>query len=63
MDEQLTGKIRHRTNWAGKLILQVEVDRHYPDMYGGIDSRAWRDARPEDVLTGAIEIGTRTINQ
>ena len=63
MDEVLTGNIRHRTNWAGKLILQVEVDRHYADMYGGIDVRVWRDASPEDVLTGDIKVGTRTISE
>lgn len=47
----LTGKRRHRTNWRGKLILQVEYTY---DLSCSFDSwprlcLRWRDAKAEDV--------------
>lgn len=49
---KLTGKVRHRTNWRGKLILQVEeefnTDGDWPS-----PSRTyteWRDATVSDVV-------------
>ncbi|EYR81915.1 hypothetical protein [Shinella sp. DD12] len=43
--EKLTGRSRHRTDEAGKLILQVEVDRHS----NAPTVRYWRDAKAEDL--------------
>ena len=48
----LTGNTRYRTNWRGKLILQVEEAYHsfapYPEM-DGMNFTHWRDARVEDL--------------
>ena len=38
-----TGRRRHRTNWRGKLILQVECHIPY------FNTLYWRDATTEDV--------------
>lgn len=45
----LTGKFRFRTNWFGKLILQVEYT--YIDFVAdsSTERRNWRDARVEDL--------------
>lgn len=49
INNHLTGKFRFRTNWFGKLILQVEYT--YIDYVGdsSTDRRNWRDARVEDL--------------
>lgn len=41
--ETLTGRSRHRTDEAGRLILQVEVRRGHPS------PAQWRDAKAEDL--------------
>lgn len=43
--DKLTGRSRHRTDEAGRLILQVEVDRHS----SAPTVRFWRDAKAEDL--------------
>jgi hypothetical protein len=43
--ETLTGRSRHRADEAGRLILQVEVDRHS----NAPTLRHWRDAKAEDL--------------
>lgn len=48
-DRFLTGKFRFRTNWFGKLILQVEYT--YTDFVAdsSTERRNWRDAKVEDL--------------
>lgn len=48
-DSFLTGKFRFRTNWAGKLILQVQYE--YYDYEGDSSTKKtnWRDAKVEDL--------------
>lgn len=57
----LTGKTRYRTNWRGKLILQVEykkqyIDNSYQASFSGshpddfkIFNGYWRDAKLKDI--------------
>lgn len=45
----LTGKFRFRTNWFGKLILQVEYTYHDYAGDSSTERRNWRDARVEDL--------------
>ncbi|WP_312411997.1 hypothetical protein [Shinella sp.] len=55
---KLTGRTRHRTNWRGKLILQVEYTAfHMKDLNGSgyydeWTTTHWRDAKVEDVISG-----------
>lgn len=46
----MTGKKRHRHDWRGRLILQVEVYGSSPinDNIGRADYTRWRDARIKD---------------
>lgn len=52
---KLTGRTRYRTNWRGKLILQVEYTQHYCNDLNGSgyydqwDANYWRDASLKDV--------------
>lgn len=43
-----TARVRFRTNWRGKLILQVEV-RHPKEYPPGSWNYRWRDAKLTDV--------------
>lgn len=44
--------IRHRTNWLGKLVLQVQVEiTTYNRTKGGMNSKVWRDAKTSDFNT------------
>lgn len=49
---RLTGVCRHRRNWRGKLILQVEKVRHHgyvaPERWTG-EERRWFDATDRDL--------------
>ena len=52
----LTGNLRHRWNWLGKFILQVEEEitviatvRPQPGMDRCYRALHWRDARPQDL--------------
>ena len=47
--QRLTGKYRFRTNWFGKLILQVEYSITDYDPTGSTTSTNWRDAQVEDL--------------
>jgi len=53
---KLTGRTRYRSNWRGKLILQVEYSQHHvkdlngSGYYDDWDTLHWRDARPEDLI-------------
>lgn len=55
---KLTGRTRFRTNWRGKLILQVEYTAfHMKDLNGSgyfdeWTTTHWRDAKVEDVISG-----------
>lgn len=48
-ESYLTGKFRFRTNWFGKLILQIEYT--YTDYVGDSSTQRtnWRDAKVEDL--------------
>ena len=53
MKETLTGRTRFRTNWRGKVILQVEIDLE-PVMIDSTgtslpETKGWRDAIVEDL--------------
>ena len=63
----LTGRVRPRLGWFGKLVLQVEVrspQPHYPraprpgphDPWANGSYTYWRDATVEDLVTG-ISLG------
>ena len=49
----LTGSTRYRTNWRGKLILQVEYIALVVENMGNCvecsDQAFWRDARTQDL--------------
>lgn len=47
----LTGNVRFRTTWTGKLVYQVEYLHTTYDAYGGPEREffAWRDAKVEDL--------------
>ena len=47
----ITGKMRFRSTWRGKLILQVEVPytHTHPGSFVCETRYAWRDARVEDI--------------
>jgi len=53
---KLTGRTRYRTNWRGKLILQVEFSRSYchdlngSGYYDEGTTTHWRDATAEDLI-------------
>lgn len=47
--QHLTGKYRFRTNWFGKLILQVEYSITDYDPIGSTTRTNWRDAQVEDL--------------
>jgi hypothetical protein len=53
MEKRLTGKTRHRSNWLGKLILQVEVKWGWSNVcqYTGPRNKGkmWRDASTQDL--------------
>ena len=51
MERKLTGKTRHRSNWLGKLILQVEVEWSDECPYSGPRNtgKVWRDASTQDI--------------
>lgn len=61
---QLTGNRRHRANWWGKLILQIEVSGTQAQYTGGHismeDVRYWRDATVEDFLMQESANRTKT---
>lgn len=52
----LTGRTRYRSNWRGKLILQVEYTRYYchdlngSGYYDEGHTTHWRDAKAEDLI-------------
>jgi hypothetical protein len=52
---QLTGNHRYRSNWRGKLILQVEEAAQHSDIFGGTVEcwtvTKWRDATLFDLQT------------
>lgn len=45
---KLTGNTRYRTNWEGRLILQVEVGVYQSDKAAWVGS--WRDASVKDLI-------------
>ena len=47
--QRLTGKYRFRTNWFGKIILQVEYSITDYDPTGSTTRTNWRDAKVEDL--------------
>lgn len=52
---KLTGKVRYRTTWRGKLILQVEESlstSRYPDDIH--EYTAWRDATVSDMIVTTV---------
>lgn len=55
---KLTGRTRYRTNWRGRLILQIEYSLHHTRDLNGTgyyedwDTLHWRDARAEDLING-----------
>lgn len=52
---KLTGKVRYRTTWRGKLILQVEESfsrSRYPD--DTYEYTAWRDATVSDMVVTTV---------
>lgn len=57
---KLTGRTRYRTNWRGKLILQVEYTTHYcrdlngSGYYDEGEKVSWRDARAEDLINREV---------
>lgn len=57
----LTGRVRHRTDWRRRMILQVEDEYMQTTCEGGwIDSHPvlqWRDAKIEDIHGGEIVWG------
>lgn len=52
---KLTGNIRYRTTWRGKMILQVEeslsASRYPDDTY---EYTAWRDATVSDMVVTSV---------
>lgn len=47
----LTGKCRYRSNFFGKLVLQVQYSQEY-STYNDMDTRTvlyWRDAKVQDL--------------
>jgi hypothetical protein len=57
LEDKLTGKVRFRQGWRGRLVLQVET---HDSMWLGFlhQCRAFRDARVDDFLPGTLnEIG------
>jgi hypothetical protein len=52
---KLTGNHRYRSNWRGKLILQVEEAAQHSDIFGGTIEcwtvTKWRDATLFDLQT------------
>lgn len=52
---ELTGNKRHRRNWRGKMILQVEYVRNHMDdlngsgYYDEYQTKHWRDAKWDEV--------------
>lgn len=59
---RLTGRTRLRITWLGKVVLSVEVERHYVCPYTCSESptphRIWRDAREPDLY----ELGLREVS-
>lgn len=59
MADTLTGRTRHRANWRGKLILQVEYevafchDLNGSGYYDTGTTLRWRDARAIDLINRA----------
>lgn len=57
---KLTGRTRYRTNWRGKLILQVEFTRRYchdlngSGYYDEGETTHWRDAKAEDIINKEV---------
>lgn len=62
---KLTGNIRYRTTWRGKLILQVEESlsaSRYPDDIH--EYTAWRDATLSDmVITTVFGVNNTELEQ
>lgn len=56
----LTGKIRYRTTWRKKLILQVQVNGKIIENTGAsidvTDGTKWRDAEIEDLTIKEEEV-------
>lgn len=56
---KLTGRTRYRSNWRGKLILQIEYSLHHvrdlngTGYYDEWDTLHWRDAKATDLVNGA----------
>lgn len=44
-----TGNTRFRTGWRGRMVLQVEYEKHRDTAMGG-SVLDWRDAVPHDLL-------------
>lgn len=54
MNENLTGRVRHRAGWGGALVLQVEVvveniASPHDKTTIAVQSKSWRDARVTDL--------------
>lgn len=52
---KLTGRVRYRTTWRGKLILQVEESlstARYPD--DTHEYKDWRDATVSDMVVATV---------
>lgn len=52
MRDQLTGRVRYRKGWRGRVVLQVEVERRYICPFSRLVSSprlVWRDAKIEDM--------------
>lgn len=45
MNDKLTGRVRVRGGWFGKIVVQVEIVKEYAGAVGG----AWRDATVSDL--------------
>ena len=48
-DGDQTGNARFRTDWRGRMVLQVEYEKHRDIALGG-NTLEWRDAVPSDLL-------------
>lgn len=57
VDAQLTGNVRHRVGFRGRLVLQVEVQYHTQTTPLSIKNgpfHHWRDAKTADLATTAL---------
>lgn len=64
MIEKLTGNIRYRRGWFGRLVLQIEVSQPFGEydgvgFYSTVNRILWRDAKVEDLLT--LKVGKNVV--